>query len=290
MLTAIIWGTAFVFQRVGMDKIEPVTFTASRMTLAAIAVGLISGLHEKRPAFETPEQRKSYSRNTIAGGICCGSFLASASIFQQIGIVYSTAGKAGFITALYILIVPVISFVLFRKRGTWLTWVAVLMGVTGMYLLCVNESLHLAQGDMLLLICAVLFSGHILCCGYFAGRGDPLRISAIQFTTTAIISWSAAFIMESPHLGKIMSAAVPILYCGVISGGVGYTLQIIAQEYTDTTVASLLMSLESVFAAIAGALILSERMSARELLGCAIMFSAIMIVQAPVKNMNQETK
>ena len=264
MLTAMIWGTAFVFQRVGMEDIEPITFNAARMALAAVAVGAVSMLpmasEKGKLAIMSREARAAYRRNTIVGGICCGAFLAAASIFQQMGIVYTTAGKAGFITAMYMLLVPV-------------------MGVVGMYLLCMTESLHLGRGDTLVCICAVLFSGHILCCDYFVKLGNPIRISAIQFASCTVISSIAALILEQPSWAKIVSAAIPILYCGLISGGLGYTLQIIAQKYTDPAVASLLMSLESVFAVIAGALLLGERMSGREIMGCAIMFAAIVLVQ-----------
>ena len=148
-----------------------------------------------------------------------------------------------------------------------------------MYLLCMTESLHLGRGDTLVCICAVLFSGHILCCDYYAALGNPIRISAIQFASCTVISSIAALILEQPSWTKIVSAAIPILYCGLISGGLGYTLQIIAQRFTDPTVASLLMSLESVFAVIAGALLLGERMTGREILGCVIMFAAIVLVQ-----------
>ena len=281
ILVAVIWGTAFVFQRVGMDYIEPITFNGARMVLSAVAVGLVSGLRKKRTGASDPGEERAYKRNTVIGGICCGVFLAFASIFQQMGIVYTTAGKAGFLTAMYMLLVPVIGFVVFRKRNPLLVWFAVLLGVVGMYLLCMTESFHLARGDALVCICAVLFSGHILCCDHFAVRGDPLRISAIQFLTTAVISWTAAFLLESPTPEKIASAVLPILYCGVVSGGVGYTLQMVAQKFTDPTVASLLMSLESVFAVIAGTLILHEQMSRRELTGCVIMFLAILLVQIP---------
>lgn len=278
-LTALIWGTAFVFQRAGMDRIEPISFTASRMTLAALAVGLAAVLRTGLCADD--RNKKIFSKSEAVGGVCCGAFLASASIFQQIGIVYTTAGKAGFITALYILIVPVLSFILFRRRCPRRVWAAVALGVAGMYLLCVTERFSLACGDALLCVCAVLFSGHILCCGHFARAGDPVRVSAVQFAAAAVISWVAALIAESPSAEKILSAAVPILYCGVISGGVGYTLQITAQKHTDPAVASLLMSLEAVFAVIAGALILGERLTARESAGCAVMFAAIVIVQLP---------
>ena len=287
LFVAMIWGTAFVFQRVGMEQIEPITFTAVRMTLAAVAVGLAS-LRLKVPEAENSQGGQPGRRNTITGGICCGLFLALASIFQQMGIVTTTAGKAGFITALYILLVPLLNFAFFRKRNSPAVWFAVLLGVLGMYLLCVKEDLQLARGDALVGICAVLFSGHILCCDRFAGKGNPIRMSAVQFLTVAVISWAAAMVAEEPDLNKIRSAIIPIVYCGLISGGVGYTLQIVAQRYTEPAVASLLMSLESVFALLAGVLILGEQMTPRELLGCTVMFIAIVIAQLPRRNSGRE--
>ena len=221
MLTAMIWGTAFVFQRVGMEDIEPITFNASRMALAAVAVGAVSLLpmasEKEKLAIMSRKERAEYRRNTIIGGICCGTFLSAASIFQQMGIVYTTAGKAGFITAMYMLLVPVIGFLFLGKRNSWIVWLAVLMGVVGMYLLCMTESLHLGRGDTLVCICAVLFSGHILCCDHFVKFGNPIRISAIQFASCTVISSIAALILEQPSWAKIVSAAIPILYCGLIS-------------------------------------------------------------------------
>lgn len=281
-LTALIWGTAFVFQRVGMDSIEPITFTAARFWLAAAAVGAVALVSAKRETHHrTAQETAKRKHDTLLGGVCCGIFLGTASVFQQMGLVYTTAGKAGFITAMYILIVPVLGFVLFRRKNSWLVWLAVAIGVVGMYLLCVNEGFSLTHGDTLVVICAVLFSGHILCCDHFVQRGDPIGISAIQFLTTAALTTVVSFLVEQPTLDKVVSAALPILYCGLISGGVGYTLQIVAQKFTDPTIASLLMSLESVFAVIAGALLLHETMSTRELIGCIVMFAAIILVQIP---------
>ena len=292
LLTAMIWGTAFVGQRVGMDSIEPVTFNAARMWLAAAAIGLVAVLtgkksdpQDKKPVSgltDTRDKAQERRKNTIIGGICCGSFLTAASLFHQMGVVYTTAGKAGFITAMYMLLVPIINFVFFKKKNTWLVWTGVLVGVFGMYLLCITDGFSLTYGDTLVCICALLFSGHILCCDHFVQLGNPIRISAIQFATAAVISTIAAFVAEEPSWQKIASAAVPILYCGIVSGGIGYTLQMVAQRYTDPTIASLLMSLESVFAVIAGALLLGERMTARELAGCVIMFAAIVLVQIPL--------
>ncbi len=281
-LTALIWGTAFVFQRVGMDSIEPITFTAARFWLAAAAVGAVALVNAKRERHNrTAEETVRRKHETLIGGLCCGVFLGTASVFQQMGLVYTTAGKAGFITAMYILIVPIVNFVLFRRRNSWLVWLAVAIGVVGMYLLCVTEGLSLTHGDTLVVVCAVLFSGHILCCDHFVRHGNPIGISAIQFLTTAALTTVVSFLAEQPTWEKVISAAPPILYCGLISGGVGYTLQIVAQKFTDPTIASLLMSLESVFAVIAGALLLHETMSTRELIGCIVMFAAIILVQIP---------
>ena len=281
ILVAMIWGTAFAVQRAGMDYIQPVTFTAARMTLGAVAVGIVALFQKSSPV--DAEERRKLTRTNIIGGIFCGLFLVTGSILQQIGIVYTTAGKAGFITALYILLVPVFSFILFRRRYPLLVWIAVLIGIVGMYLMCMKENFTIAGSDVLIMICAFTFTGHILCCDYYVKRGNAIRISAVQMAVTAAISWIFAFIMETPSIDQIRSAAIPILYCGLVSGGIGFTLQLVAQKYSDPTVASLLMSLESVFAAIGGAVILHERMSARELIGCIIMFSAIIIVQIPVK-------
>ena len=280
LITAMIWGTAFVFQRVGMESIEPVTFTSARMWLAALAAGTASLFLGKKGA-EDAGDRAAGRRDTLLGGVFCGLFLAAASIFQQAGIVTTTAGKAGFITALYILLVPVLNLVLFKKNSGLHVWLAVAAGVFGMYLLCMKEGFRLTRGDSLVCVCAFLFSGHILCCDYFARRADPVRLAAIQFVTVGLVSGVIALIFEEPTLEKLRAALVPILYCGIVSGGVGYTLQMVAQGFTDPIVASLLMSLESVFAALAGALLLHERMTGRELLGCAVMFAAIILVQLP---------
>ena len=281
LIVAVIWGTAFAFQRMGTGVIGPMTFTASRMTLSAVAVGFVSFLI-KDPEMADAAGSSARRRDTLTGGVLCGLFLVSATLFQQIGIAYTTAGKAGFITAMYILLVPIISTVFLRKPSSWIVWIAVLLGLAGMYLLCMTEGFSLARGDALVCVCAMLFTGHILCCDRFAGRGNPVRISAIQFVTASVVSWTLAFIFETPSVEAIRSALVPILYCGLASGGIGYTLQIVAQRFTNPTVASLLMSFESVFAVLGGAVLLHERMSTRELLGCMVMFIAIIVVQVPV--------
>ena len=289
-VTAIIWGTAFVFQRTGMELIEPITFSFARMYLAAAALCLVAFIKDKSElrngtsASQTmsPEEFKKYKKDTLIGGICCGICLSGGSFFQQMGIVYTTAGKAGFITAMYMLLVPIIGVIFLRKKVSWLAWVAVVIGAFGLYLLSIKEGFTVTKGDALVMVCAVCFALHILCCDHFVAKGNALRISMLQFLTVAVIGTVIAFIAETPTWEKIVSAAVPILFCALLSGALGYTLQMIAQKYTDPTVASLLMSLESVFAALAGALILHETMSARELIGCIIMFIAIVLVQIPL--------
>ena len=287
LLTAMIWGAAFAFQRTGMETIGPFTFTASRMALSAAAVGAFTLVRSRRERRGEPEERRTRRREELLGGICCGGFLAAATLFQQAGIVTTTAGKAGFITAMYMLLVPVLGFLLFGRKNGLLVWLAVALGVAGLYLLTLTERLTLTRGDALCLVCALLFSGHILCCDHFARRGDPVRISAVQFVTATLVAAAAAFAAEQPSRAGIAAAAIPILYCGVLSGGVGYTLQMTAQRFTDPTVASLLMCLESVFAVLAGALLLGERMSPREAAGCAVLFAAILLVQLPQRKKEQ---
>ena len=288
LLTAMIWGAAFAAQRAGMDSIEPFSFCAARMALSALVVGAVVIARRRTKHAPRREEEKAKRRNTLLGGLCCGLFLGAASLFQQAGLRYTTAGKAGFITSLYMLLVPVLGLALLRKKHGALVWSAVGLGVAGLYLLCVSESLRLARGDALVCVCALLFAGHILCCGLFSARGDALAISALQFAVAALLSAAAAAVFERPAAGNFLSAALPILYCGVLSGGVGYTLQMIAQRDTEPTVAALLMSLEAVFAVLSGALLLGERMSGRELLGCAAMLAAVILLQLPRGRIKRE--
>ena len=285
ILTAFIWGTAFVGQRQGMEHMGAITFNACRMALAALTIGTVSFVLRKRDAQKqqdmSDQSRREYRKNTVIGGICCGFFLTIAALFQQMGMVYTTAGKGGFITAMYILLVPVINWILFKRKSRPLVWIAVLMGIAGIYLLCVTEGLTLEKGDALVMVCPFFFAGHILCCDYFVQRANPVELSAIQFFTVTVLSTIMAFIVENPTWQQVTAAVVPIVWLGVLSGGIGYTFQIIAQQYTDPTVASLLMSLEAVFAVLAGTVLLGERMSARELFGAAIMFAAIILAQIP---------
>lgn len=290
LITSIIWGVAFVFQRTGMDSIGPITFNAVRMATATIFLFVLSAVidikNRKNSSTinendkEVIEKRK---KATLIGGILCGFFLAASSTVQQMGIVNTTAGKAGFITAMYMLFVPIFNLIIFKKKTGRIVWFAVVLGIVGMYLLCVKENFTLTEGDALILLCALLFSGHILCCDKFAPNCDAVKLSAIQFGVSAIICTILAFIFEKPSIDGIIAAAIPILYCGIMSGGIGYTLQIIGQKHTEPTVASLIMSLEAVFAALAGVILLQEKMSLQEFFGCAIMFTAMVLVQLPEK-------
>ncbi len=286
---ALIWGVSFVFQRKGMEYIEPLTFAAARLVLAALAVWLMAavlGAREKKSPDYVPkggEEAREYKKNTVLGGVLAGLCLVGAGAFQQMGVVYTTAGKAGFITALYMMLVPVINFLVFRKKSTLQVWIGVILGVAGLYLLCMTDkSFSLTKGDALVLTCSIFFALHILTCDHFVDKGDPVKISAIQFTTACLCTWVLAFLFEEPTWAKILSALVPIAYCGVMSGGVAYTFQLLAQKNTEPAIAALLLSLESVFAVIAGAIMLKEMMSPRELLGCLIMFIAIILVQIPL--------
>ncbi len=288
LIAAIIWGAAFVFQRTGMEDIGPIAFNAARTTLSALVVAPVAFWRIRKETFSSPEERAAYIRSTLIGGLCCGIFLTLASTFQQAGMVYTTAGKGGFITAMYLLLVPILNLLVFKKRAQWLVWVAVLIGVVGMYLLCLSEGFRLAKGDTLICISALMFSCHILCCDHFAAKGDPVGIAAGQFATVALISWPVSFLVEQPTWGNLVSAGIAILYCGLMSGGLGYTFQLVAQKHTDPAPASLIMSLESVFAVISGSLLLHEKMSTRELLGCIIMFAATVLVQIPLPSKKRE--
>ncbi len=281
LFTAMIWGLAFVAQRSGMDLIEPMTFNATRTALGAACVGVMATIIPQKPDKGIDE--RTFRHSTIVGGVLCGIFLAVAGNLQQIGLVYTTAGKAGFITATYMLLVPVVNLLIFRKRSSLFVWVAVVIGLVGMYLLSIKEGFTLAKGDGLEAICAIFYTFQILSADHFTKKGNPIGISAIQLLTAAVINVVLAFIFETPSWDKIVSAAIPILYCGIMSSGVAYTLQMVGQKYSEPTTASILMSSESLFAMISGMIILHERMTGREALGAAIMFAAIIMVQFPGK-------
>lgn len=296
LLTAFIWGVAFVAQSVGMDYIGPFTFNCVRSVIGGLVlIPLILVLKkvnkekitdsaaislEEKALLEN--EKRLYRKNTVLGGICCGFFLAVASSFQQFGIMCTTVGKAGFITALYIVIVPVLGIFL-RKKVAPIIWLSSIIAIIGFYMLSISGQVSINKGDFLVLICAVLFSLHILVIDYFSPKGNAVVISCIQFLTSGIICGMGMLLFENPQMSQIFAAYLPILYAGVMSCGVAYTLQIVGQKNMDPTVASLILSLESVFSALAGWAILGQELSPKELIGCALVFAAVLLAQMPQK-------
>lgn len=279
-LTAFIWGSAFVAQSVGMDHVGPFTFNSIRSFMGGIVL-LPVILILRRQSGRTNKNEKNGLLLWI-GGICCGIALAAASSLQQIGLIYTSAGKAGFITAMYILIVPVMGIFIGKKAGMK-TWIGVALAVAGMYFLCITDGFHMSRGDFLVFLCAVIFSVHILLIDYFSPKTDGVALSCIQFFVCGILCAVPMLISERPKIAEIAGAWMPLAYAGVLSCGVGYTLQIVAQKNTDPTVASLILSLESVFSVLTGWVILGEKLSGRELFGCVLVFIAVILAQLPKK-------
>ena len=282
LVTASIWGAAFVAQRVGMDYVGGFTFNAVRFLLGALVLTPVL-LVLKRLSPDLPlrqEIKIAHRRCLIRGSLLCGIFLCLASNFQQFGIKYTTVGKAGFITACYIILVPIFGLFLHKKCSPFI-WAAVFLALAGLYLLCMTDSLSIHKGDILVMICAVLFAFQILAVDHYSPLMSGLELSIGQFIVSAIGSGIPALIFEKPRLSSIFAAWQPILYAGIFSCGIAYTLQIVGQRNLNPTVASLIMSLESCISAIAGFLILGQTLSVREILGCEIMFAAIILAQMP---------
>ena len=285
LLTAFIWGVAFVAQSVGGDAVGCFTFNGVRSLIGAAVLLPVIAFLDKQKKKELGEDQflaqKGDKKTLILGGISCGVMLCIASNFQQFGISFTTVGKAGFITAMYILIVPILGLFMKKKVGMKV-WLGVILATVGLYMLCMtSESFSLSKGDLLVLVCAGFFSLHILIIDYFSPKVDGVRLSCIQFFVCGLISTVIAFIFENPNVGAILSGWLPILYAGVMSCGVAYTLQIIGQKNMDPTVASLILSLESVFSVLAGWVLLNQKLSMRELFGCVLMFLAIILAQLP---------
>ena len=286
ILAAFIWGTAFVAQDVCADAMGAFTFNGTRYYIAVLSLLVVlavsSGFKKDRPQV-TPEEKKAQRRQLWLGGFCCGTVLAIASNFQQAGLVAGTdGGKAGFITALYVVLVPVFGL-FFRRKVSLPVWIAVALSVGSLYLLCIKGSFSLAPGDLLVLVCAVCFAVHILVIDHFTATCDGVKLSCLQFLFAGTWSTILALFFDTISLQVLLDCIWPLLYVGVFSCGVGYTLQILAQKDSNPTVISLLLSLESVFATISGALLLGDRMSGREYLGCALMFVAVVLAQLPAR-------
>lgn len=285
LLTASIWGIAFVAQSIGMDYVGPFTFNAVRSIIGGIMlIPCILGLNKlsRKEKIISEKNLKEEKKILLLGGICCGILLCAASNFQQIGIKYTTVGKAGFITACYIILVPLLGIFLGKKTGK-VIWLSVVLAVIGLYLLCISNSFSINRGDFFILCCAFLFAVHILVVDYFAPKINGVKLSCIQFLVCGIISSIPMLLFENPTLAALLQAWKPLLYAGIMSCGVGYTLQIIGQKNMNPTIASLILSLESCISVLAGWVLLHQRLSLREILGCAIMFSAILIAQIPEK-------
>ena len=271
-----------------METISPSSFVGVRCLLGSLVLLPVIFVMDRKKSGEEKAAEKANGRMLLLGGICCGVALAVASAFQQIGIQYTTVGKAGFITAMYIVIVPLLGL-FFKKKVRLLVWMAVAIAVAGMYLLCMNESFSVGAGDLLVMICALCFAVHILVIDYFSPKVDGIKMSCIQFFVSGIIGLIPMICSEMGFSeGAVMTWAqslaswnswIPILYAGILSCGVAYTLQIVGQDGLNPTVASLLMSLESVFSVLAGAVILGQYLSGREMIGCIFIFAAIVLAQ-----------
>ncbi len=271
-LTAFIWGTSFVSQRIGMNYLEPFTFNGVRSIIGGLTL---------IPFILFFRSNENYQRKElITGGVLCGILLFAATSMQQIGIQYTTAGKAGFITAFYIVLVPIYGIFLKKKTGLKV-WIAVAIALLGLYFLCITEKFTIGKGDIYIFICALIFACHILVIDYFSPKVSGIKMSCIQFLVCGIISIPFMFILETPKISAMTTGILPLLYAGIFSCGIAYTLQILGQKNANPAIASLIMSLESCFSVLSGWLILGERMSAKESAGCVLMFAAIIIAQLP---------
>ncbi len=290
-LTAIIWGAGFIGQKIGMDTIGPFWFTVTRAMVAFLVVGFIAWIGDRKKIGELKEMpRNEYAKQkrlTVKGGICCGTVLFFASNMQQVGIVSVDAGKAGFITALYIVLVPLFGIFL-KHRTTFFNWLGVGLGVIGLYLLCVSGKMSISRGDMIVLMGAVFWALHILVTDHFVETVNAVKLSAIQFVTCGIWTLIPASLLESISWEMIFSSLPAILYCGVFSSGIAFTLQAVGQKDAKPAVASVILSTESLWALVFGFLFLHEMMTGREILGCVILFAAVLIAQIPKKEKEGE--
>ena len=282
LLTSFIWGTSFIAQSKGVEEISPFAFNGIRSVLGGlvlIPVIIFMSLRSKKQSKDT--------KTLLLGGLICGTFLCVASTLQTAGMIYTSPGKSGFITALYMVIIPIIGLFTHKKPEP-VIWLSVLIAVAGLYLMCIDSRLTINFGDVLTLLCAFVFAGHILAVDYFSPKTDGVKLACLQFFVCGILNLIWVFAFEKPELAPIWSCRMSICYSGIMSCGVAYTLQIVGQKYTDPTSASILMSLESVFATLTTVVLVAcgwqltgGALSMREILGCVLMFAAIILVQAP---------
>ena len=279
ILTAFIWGVAFVAQKEGGTAVGDFTFNGVRFLLGggllAVCLPLLDKLGLTRRC-DTPQSKKAM----WLGGVLCGIALWAASNLQQLGLATTSAGKGGFITALYIVLVPIFGLCI-KRRTNLFTWISVVLAMAGLYLLCMQGESGINGGDLLVLGCAPIFAIQILLVDHFVPHTDGVRLSCIQFFTVGILNMPLMFVFEQPSLSAMVDGWLPILYAGLLSSGVAYTLQVVAQKHTHPTTASVLMSLESVFAVLAGLVLMGERLTAWEWCGCAVMFAAVILAQLP---------
>lgn len=277
LIVAFIWGSTFVAQSSAMDYIGPFAYNLSRNVVACIVLLPVLFLFCRKKG--DPISWIRIDGITLKGGIFCGAALFGLSSFQQIGVSFTSAGKAGFITTLYIVLVPLFGLVLGKRVGR-LIWVCIALAISGLFMLSVKEDFTLSSGDLLVLVCACFCAIRILMIDHFVLEGaDSVKMSFLQFIVAGTLSAFAMLLFEQPTWSEVLDARFTILYAGVLSSGVAYTLQIIAQKRTEATVASLIMSLESIFAALSGWLVLNEILSLREIMGCALVFAAVILAE-----------
>jgi len=292
LLTSLVWGISFIAQSKGVELISPMSFNGIRSVLGGVVllpVILFLDLGKKKKGIEVQKIDKTF----IIGGLICGLCLCVASTLQTFGMVYTSPGKSGFITALYMVIVPILGLFMGKKTRP-IVWISVLIAICGLYLMCISESLSINIGDVLTLLCAFVFTFHILAIDYFAPKVDGVKLACMQFFVCGILNLIYVFLFEDPELEPILDCWLSIGYSGIFSCGVAYTLQIVGQKYTDPTSASILMSLESVFATLTTVILVAlgwdltgGQLTVREILGCVLMFAAIILVQLPERKKAQ---
>ncbi len=294
-LAALIWGTAFAAQSAGMKYVGPFTFNGIRTLVGAASIAVyilirdrIAGKNIAKTA-KTSEDKRRERRVLLIGGLVTGLFLTVAGNLQQIGIQYTQVGKAGFITALYMVLVPIIGIPLGRKAGLKV-WISILLASVGLYLLCITGTLTIGSGDLIVLVGSIFYALQVISVDHFAPQVDPVKLSCVQMIVSGTLSCIMMFIMETPTVSSVLQAALPILYVGVFSSGIAYTFQMLGQVDTPPAQASLIMSLESVISVLAGWVFLHEYLSARQLIGCGIMFGATLLAQLPERQTEEDKK